>query len=463
METSSLSTPRCGTRRPALALSLSIGLLLALASRAQSPFSGSYPLLGEEIIRYKTTPPNDPVSSLQRRLDEGKAALSFAGPRGYLHSVLEELKVPLSSQMLVFSKTSFQQSKISPNTPRALYFNDNVYVGWVQGGEVLELAAVDPNQGTMFYTLDQRLAAQPKFHRREECLQCHATPKTVGVPGLLMRSVFAAKSGQPELHAGAFDTDQSTPLAHRWGGWYVTGTHGSQRHMGNVMFADAAHPDQLDLDSGANITSLSGKFDIAPYAAPHSDLVALMVLAHQAHLHNVLCRVNWETRFALNRQAISSKTRGLAIDSLSDVEARPVNEAVEALLRIMLFTDEAVLNSPVEGTSEFARQFPGAGPRDDAGRSLRDLDLKHRMFRYPCSFLIYSESFDALPKPALNRFYLRLWEVLTGKDRSPVFARLSQKDRAAILSILQQTKRNLPGYWRTTAPLPSSTYRAAHR
>jgi hypothetical protein len=391
------------------------------------------------------------VASLQRRLDEGKTTLSYDERHGYLLSVLKELKVPISSQMLVFSKTSFQQTHITPSTPRALYFNDNVYVGWVQGGEVVELASVDPAQGTMFYTLDQRDTAQPKFVRREECLQCHASPKTVGVPGLLVRSVFTAKSGFPELHAATYETNQSTPLSHRWGGWYVTGTHGNQRHMGNAMFTDAAHPDKIDMESGANVTSLSTRFDVTPYITPHSDLVALMVLAHQAHLHNMISRVNWEARFALNRQETAKKLSGLASGNVSDADSRHVNDAVEVLLRTMLFTDETPLKSPVKGTSNFAQQFTAAGPKDSAGRSLRDLDLTHRMFRYPCSYLIYSDSFDSLPKLALDRFYRRLWEVLNGKDKDTAYATLSKADRTAILSILRQTKKYLPAYWRTNS------------
>lgn len=443
-----------GSRLNAARGVLLLALLIALpvASRTQSPFSGSYPLLDEEVIRYKDTPPNDLVARLQRRLEQGKATLRFQGPQGYLRSVLQQLGVPLSSQMLVFSKTSFQQHLISPATPRALYFNDSVYVGWVPGGNVVELAAVDPSQGTMFYTLDQRPQAQPKFVRREECLQCHASPNTVGVPGLLMRSVYTAANGFPELHAGSFLTDQSSPLKERWGGWYVTGTHGAQRHMGNVWFTDREHPDRLDVESGANVTSLKGRLDVTAYAVPHSDLVALLILAHQTHLHNLISRVNWETRIALSRQASMNKDLGVPGDTLSDSTRHQIDSTVEVLLRAMLFTDETRLEAPVRGTSAFTREFTAAGPKDRAGRSLRDLDLNRRMFRYPCSFLIYSEAFDALPKPALDRFYRRLWEVLTGKDTDAAFATLSRSDREAILSILRQTKPDLPGYWHATEP-----------
>ncbi|HLK57015.1 MAG TPA: hypothetical protein VKU00_10640, partial [Chthonomonadaceae bacterium] len=212
------------------------------------------------------------------------------------------------------------------------------------------------------------------------------------------------------------------------------------------------HPDHLDKESGANLTSLAARFDVKPYTSPHSDLVALMVLAHQAHLHNMISRVNWETRITLGREASVIKTPGVPMGVLSDAAHQHIAEAVEALLRTMLFTDEARLEAPVRGTSDFAREFAAAGPRDSAGRSLRDLDLNHRMFRYPCSFLIYSEAFDALPKPALDLFYRRLWEVLTSQDKGPAFADLSPADRATILNILRETKHNLPDYWRAASP-----------
>ena len=415
---------------------------LAPASQAQKPFSGYYPLLDTDVIRYLTTPPNDPVARLQRRLDRGELKLSFQKPQGYLLSVLQQLNVPLSSQGLVFSKTNAQRQLIGPATPGAIYFNDDVYIGWAQGGDVVEVAAIDPSQGTMFYTLDQRETAQPKFVQREECLECHASPKTIGVPGLLLRSVFPTADGTPNFQLGAFDTDQSSPLKERWGGWYVTGSHGNQRHMGNVRL-EKEHPGRLDPEAGANVTSLERLFQVSSYASSHSDIVALMILAHQTHLHNLISRVNWETRLALHEQGSSS-----------DAIHRRISNAVEILLREMLLTDEARLEAPVRGTSSFATEFAALGPKDKSGRSLRDLDLNRRMFRYPCSFLIYSEAFDALPKPALDYFYRRLWEVLIGKDNDQVFATVSRSDREAILSILRQTKVDLPGYWRASERQP---------
>jgi hypothetical protein len=405
---------------------------------AQTQFSGYYPLLDNDLIHYQTTPPNDPVAGLQRRLDRAETRLAFQKPQGYLLSVLQQLKVPLSSQGLVFSKTSFQLDRIGPATPRALYFNDNVYVGWVQGGNVLEVAAVDPSQGTMFYTLEQRETTQPKFVRRQECLQCHASPKTLGVPGLLLRSVVPAADGTPQFQLGAFETNDTSPLKERWGGWYVTGTQGGQTHMGNFWLKNGGeHPARTEAASGVNVTSLRGFFDVSAYAAADSDVVALMVLAHQTHLHDLISRVNWETRLAVHTQG-----------SNPEASRERICNAVELLLRGMLFSGETRLDGPIRGTSAFAAEFAAQGRKDRTGRSLRDLDLDHRLFRYPCSYLIYSDDFGALPKPALDQFYRRLFEILTGKDTNEAFRSLTPSDRDSILSILQQTKTDLPDYWR---------------
>ncbi len=423
--------------------------LLAAPAGAQSSFSGSFTLpLGDDAIRYESSTPDDPVARLAKRVDAGEIRLEYREPNGFLLSLLANLGIPLSSQGLVFSKTSLQQTLISPAAPRALYFNDDVYVGWVQGGEHLEIASVDPNLGSIFYTLEQRKSARPKFTRQPECLQCHASPNTLGIPGLLIRSVFPDSEGIPQLQAGSFVTDQESPFQERWGGWYVTGTHGSQRHMGNVWVKDKEHADKLDLDAGANVVSLKGRFDLTPYPRPDSDLVALLVLAHQVRLHSLMTRVNWETRIALYQQRGMNEALKEPLDHWSDSTRRRIHGAMETLLRYMLFTSEPPLQAPVHGTSSFEREFAKAGPRDHQGRSLRDLDLQHRLFRYPCSYLIYSDAFRALPKPALDYFYYRLWEVLTAKEQGKDFASLSASNRTDILQILRETEPDLPAYWK---------------
>jgi hypothetical protein len=237
-------------------------------------------------------------------------------------------------------------------------------------------------------------------------------------------------------------------LKERWGGWYVTGTHGAQRHLGNVWVQDPNKPDQLDIEAGANLTQLAKRVELSAYPAPDSDLVALMVLEHQTRLHNLLTRTGWETRLALAQQEDMNRAMGEPHDYRSDSTRRRIQSQVDALLKYMLFTDEAALTDPVSGTSKFQKEFPLSGPRDRLGRSLRDLDLKQRLFRYRCSFLIYSKAFDALPAAAKDSFYSRLLKVLSGEDQSPDFASLSKTDRKEILEILLETKPGLPAYWK---------------
>ena len=131
----------------------------------------------------------------------------------------------------------------------------------------------------------------------------------------------------------------------------------------------------------------------------------------------------------------------------SETTTGRIKSAGEALVRQMLFADEPVLADPIKGTSSFAADFESKGPRDSMGRSLRDLDLKRRMFRYPLSYLIYSESFDALPDEMKDYVYRRLWEVLKGAEESGDFAHLKRSSRRAIVEIVAQTKKGLPDYW----------------
>lgn len=409
---------------------------------------GSYLLpLDHDAILYARTPLDDPVSRLQKQLRDGSVELEYDPHFGYLQSVLRHLEVPVSSQVLVFSKTSFQAPRISPRMPRAIYFNDRVAVGWVRGGDVLEISSVDPRQGMVFHTLDQGELPSPAIRRRDDCLQCHQSPRTLGVPGGMVRSVFPDSTGMPLFQAGSFTTDHRSPFSERWGGWYVTGRHGSQIHMGNSVVRSKTQPEELDRSGSANVTDLRWRFDTGSYLSPHSDIVALMVLEHQVRMQNLITRVSYETRMALHSQAALGNLFSKP-GELSESTVRRINGPIEYLLEYLLFMDEAALEAPVEGTSSFAAGFTKAGPRDKQGRSLRDLDLKTRMFKYPCSYLIYSEAFDNLPGPAKDRVYRRLWEILSGEDKTPAFTRLSSGDRRAILEILLETKENLPGYWR---------------
>lgn len=406
----------------------------------------------EPPIDYLEATPDDAVTRLQNRLNQQQTELPFQSPRGYLESVLKELNVPVSSQVLVFSKTSFQLRRISPRTPRAIYFNDEVYVGWVQRGDVMEVSATDPQLGVNFYTLDQTATQRPAFHRQTyDCLQCHGSTLTQHVPGHVVRSVYAASNGHPILKAGTFLTDHTSPLKERWGGWYVTGTHGRQEHLGNQWVRESEAPDGVDRQLGSNVTDLTERFSTDPYLSPHSDIVALMVLEHQIGMHNVLTRANFLTRLALRDEQVMNEMLDRPSDFRSESTTRRIHSAGELVVKYMFLCDEHPLTDPIQGTSSFAKDFRDRGPQDAKGRSLRDLDLQHRLFRYPCSYLVYSPSFDALPDPVREHIWRRIWDVLAGQDRSKDFSHLSDADRQAIREILRETKPSLPDYWQTSS------------
>ncbi|MFN7947929.1 MAG: hypothetical protein U0Z53_21445 [Blastocatellia bacterium] len=412
-----------------------------------SSASGQEQLQDHPVINYQQAVRHDAVARLQERLERGEVKLDYAESGGYLPAVLKLLKVPVSSQGLVFSKTSFQLHRISPRNPRAIYFNDEVYVGWVRGGDVLEVSAVDPQLGGVFYMLDQTRSEQPRFRRNDECLQCHVSGNTRGVPGHLVRSVFPDDSGYPIAPLGSRVISHLNPLKERWGGWYVTGTHGAEKHLGNLLFTEKDNPDHITQSSGLNLTSLDKKVDLSGYLSSHSDIVALMVLEHQTQMHNLITRLGYETRIALSQQEAINKALGQPNDQLSDSTRRRIQNVADELLKYLLMVEESKLQSSVKGTADFAREFAAAGPKDKQGRSLRELDLQQRLFRYPCSYLIYSAAFDALPPPALDYLYRRLWLVLTGQATDKDFSRLSGADRAAVLEILRDTKKNLPDYF----------------
>ena len=438
-----------------LTILCALGILFPKTGGAMFQWLGRTSDAENEAIRYSAGTPAEAIARLQAEIGAGRTELQFDAKGGYLNSVLRALKIPLASQTLVFSKTSFRRELISPQKPRALYFNHDVYVGWVPGGRVLEIASVDPKLGAVFYTLSQEKTAQPTFQRQTQaCLQCHDSPSLTGdVPGLIMKSVYPDTDGEPIVSAGTFVTSDQSPMKERWGGWYVTGTHGAQVHMGNALVDDSRDGANLNLTAGANLTDLRMRIDTQPYLSSHSDIVALMVLAHQNSLHNLMTRASYRTRMALHFDRQRNEESGRAADYASESTRSLVRSVAEPLVRAMLFVEEAPLLEPVSGSSGFSKEFSSQGPRDHRGRSLLELDLTTRLFRYPCSYLIYSASFDALPSLVKDYVYRRLWDVLSDEDTSDLFAHLSRSNRAAIREILLETKPDFAA-WRTLRTSP---------
>jgi hypothetical protein len=379
--------------------------------------------------------PRDPITRLAGRLERGEVTLEYREGEGYLRGLLKELNINIDSQTLVFSKTSFQQAIINPKNPRAVYFNDEVSVGTVPGGDVHELLALEPTQGMVFYSMSAKKTDRPRLQRRGiECLFCHAMGNK-GAPSLVVASVIPDVDGTPAYTSTFISTiDHRTPLDQRWGGWYVSGTHGSQTHMGNAVAPDPLRPLDLELEGSQNLTTLEGKFDLSKHLTGTSDIVALMTLEHQVGLAN---RIN-----ALNFQYTRLKR-----DGLTDADWALLDTEIDDIVGYMLYVDEARLAEPVKGVSTFTRTFPERGPRDSRGRSLRDFDLQTRLFKYPLSFMVYSDLFNGAPGPILDRIYQRLYDVLTAKESGGKYATLSAADREAVLQILVDTKANLPAYF----------------
>jgi hypothetical protein len=357
-----------------------------------------------------------PITSLNERLATAQTGLPFDRETGYLRATLDALDISPESQVLVYSPTSFQASRITQQNPRAIYFNDTVAVGWIRGADLLEVTAQDPRHGTIFYTIGQTPAEFPRFNRQEQCVSCHLTWDTLGVPGLTVRTTFPRKAPGEFLNGGPVNHRRT--MVERWSGWFVTGESVPALHMGNRPLIQP-----MPLDGPApRLKTVEGQFDTSGYLRTTSDIVALLLLEHQTQAANLLTWAGWEARLG---------------------DPARTKAAAEALADYLLFVGEAPLAGPVKGQPAFAAAFTTRGPRDTKGRSLRDLQLDGRMMRYPLSYMVYTPMFDALPEAAAGIVRTRLREVLTGQDVSPEYGHLSESDRQAIVDILRDTKPGL--------------------
>ena len=368
--------------------------------------------INHPAIKYLTADTDTVVDRMNQKLRDGSARLVFDEKTGYLKSVLQLLDVPVESQVLVYTQTSLQAPHIRMDNPRAIYFNDTVSVGYIRGAGLIEVVAQDPKMGSVFYVVREEPASQATFGRDQQCLRCHLSWDTLGVPGLSILTTFPRKSESDYANGGS--VDHFRPITERWGGWYVTGKKLPPRHMGNfplIMPRPVAAPPAR--------ASLEGLFELSGYLTPYSDVVALMVLEHQGHFSNLVTRATWETRLG---------------------EEMRIAEAADALADYMLFVDEAKIpGGGIEGSSGFTEKFSAAGPHDSQGRSLRDLDLKTRLQKYPLSYMIYSPAFRALPDAPKNLVMGKIDRVLSGEITGPNYAHLTPEIRKAIREILKET------------------------
>lgn len=401
-------------------------------------------------VHYYESRPGDAMARLRRNLEKGITVPPVSpGGTESLRWLLRELEVPEASQVLVFAKTSAQNDRIDPAHPRAVYFSDTCYVGWVQGGKA-EVACAEANLGMVFYTVDFREnALRPRVDRPEDCLSCHGSVRTGRVPGLLVRSVYADAEGFPLLSLGTFQTTDASPLEERWGGWYVTGRHGGMMHLGNAWVDEETGIPRVMDPAAGNRWTLAGLVNTAPYLRSTSDIVALMVLEHQTAMQNCLTRASMQVRTALYRQKMLYEETGRVAPEKPEGSAlRVIEHAAEEVLERLLFLGEAELrHGGVEGNEEFQEAFRMGRKINREGRSLRDFQLLTRMFKYRCSYMICSESFRALPPEVKERIHQRLWTLLREGDPDGKFAYLSASERHRIFEILTDTMIERPSWW----------------
>ena len=421
-------------------IQLRTSIILVVATLAlQSPCDAQFDI-EEPPIEYSKTVDDNRVTELLTAVKSGETSLKYDRNSGYLKSLLAALNIPVSSQVLVFSKTSMQIKFISPRSPRAIYFNDDTYVGWVQGSSLMEISTNDPKLGAAFYTV-RMSPSKPRFQRQlYNCLACHATTMTQGVPGHTVRSVMPKPDGTMDVQRKSYVTDHTSPLSERWGGWFVTGQQGDMDHLGNAFLRG----NELATFVQNNRPDLRHELYTDDWLTPHSDIVALMVLEHQTQMQNTFTVAN----FSVRRRMYESEQATQRQDAVSKDELEyAIDQAAKKVVDYMLFVNEAPITSEVKSSTTFETDFTARGPTDSSGRSLRDFNLRDRLFEYPCSYLIYSPAFDSLEPRLRQAIYWQLWRVLAENVKSDEYAHLSSNSRRVILEILQTTKSGLPDYW----------------
>lgn len=375
----------------------------------------------------------DACSILLRKIQKGEATLDTHSESTFLRSLLEALDVPTSSQLLVYSATSVQR-RVHPRNPRAIYFNEEVYVAMVPGAGV-EAVGMDPEFGGVFYEFGcPQPGVPPVAEPSRGCFNCHVGPNSQNLPGLVIESLIM-HPGQMQPQKFRDNTPgHQVPLAMRFGGWYVTSagplgdtkeglvSAGAPGGQGPAMQVRRLTPAQRQVANN--------------YPVASSDIVAHLVHEHQAGFHNLIMQAGF-------------LCRDIAADNDADVtpqnEAR-LNTKADEVVRYILFADEAALPpGGVQGDAQFMRDFARNRRPGPAGAALKDFDLRTRIFKHRCSYMVYSSAWQKLHSLIKPRIYARLKAALTGED--PAFAYLPSDECRAILTILIHTLSDLPDNW----------------
>ena len=374
----------------------------------------------------------DRFTKLKADLESGQIPLDHDSEKAFVISLLKALQIPASSQMLVFSTTSLQLSLISPSNPRALYFGEDLYLGYVPGGRI-EIVSLDPELGGIYYIFDIPTDTRPlRIERSDRCMNCHAGEDTGHVPGLVIKSVVPGPSGGSLTAFRLRQSGHGIPFDQRFGGWYVTGGQGLTNHWGNLT-------GRLSAQGLAKIPIAPGElFDFARYPSDTSDLLAQLLHEHQAGFVNRVVEASYRARASLHAGQ----------GALSAGQAKELDQQARSLVRYLLFADEVSLPAGgVAGDTVFKGEFLRDRRRAANGSSLKDFDLRTRLFQQRCSYMIYSQLFQSLPAAMKDRVYRRLAEALTVEPASEEYAYLPAAEKRAIHGILQETLTDLPRGW----------------
>ncbi len=411
-----------------------VPVLIALSVAFSSPGQDvNYSDLFSPVHGYQTRELNDPFTRLIADIESGKRELDNRSSKAFIASILEYLDVPASSQLLIFSRTSLQTRRISGSNPRAVYFNENVYVGYIPGGSV-EIVSLDPELGGIFYIFKvPKGEAQPVFERGGRlCTDCHSVSKTRRVPGLLTRSVIPASNWGKLVAFRDDEMGHQIPLSERFGGWHVTGEPGIFDHKGNLKGEKVGGKIVTDaIEPGT-------EFDWSAYLTETSDILPHLILEHQTGFMNLVLEATYRAR---------------TYQHIGKGEMKPEHVAVlhglaGELVRYLLFADEAKFPAGgIRVDPQYREDFLADRKEASNGISLKDLDLETRMFKHRCSYLIYSDVFQATSDLFKQRVYQVLGEAISTEKPNPDFAYLSVTEKEAIRGILRETLSDLPEGW----------------
>lgn len=384
-------------------------LLLAAAARganvAQPPHS------------YWEREPRDRFARVMAEVAAGRLALDPSGEKELLASLLRALDIPDSSQLLVYSATSIQSERINPRNPRGLYFNEDTFVGYVPGGR-LEVASLDPEAGMVFYIFDRlTTAAVPRFVRSDRCMNCHADTPSFRRPGLVVHSVAVTWDGSSQETYRYDEMGHTVPLDVRFGGWHLTGGHGLARTHANLIG---------DLTPNGLVTEPNppGKnFDLRRYPRPTSDILVHLVHEHQVGFVN---RVVQSVYLARENPTVEQ------LDAFAD-----------DFTAYILFDREAPLPAGgVRGDPDFVRDFRARDPA--RGPSLRDFDLRERIFKHRASFMVETPVWSLVPDPIRTRVLARLDRALAPAGPASEKFGIGVDEKRAIRDILCQSLSGFP-------------------